>query len=382
MGSSFRISSYPYISPFFYCINVFELFLFYSSCIKKLKIVHLFSSMQAIILTGGFGTRLAPLTFTRPKSLLPLLNKPLIHHVIDSLPQGTDVILATNYKREAIEEYFTALGRPIIINDEPHPLGTGGAVKFADRYLQGTFLVMNGDIISSLNIRKFIKFHTEMKAAVSISLWPVENVEEFGVVDLKPNGRIMKFVEKPSRELAPSNLINAGAYILDKSIVEYIDDGFVSMERDIFPQVIFDGKRFCGYTFEGFWIDVGRPLSYLEAHWILMRRQGVDNVTGAGCDIQGRISGSCLGRNVTVGSGSRVLSSVVFDGVDIDKRSHIEECIVGEGCRIGRNVRLVQSIVGDGEVIGDNQSLKSMSVWTKPVPEGYPPGQIGNVVKE
>jgi len=339
--------------------------------------------MQAIILTGGFGTRLAPLTFTRPKSLLPLLNKPLIHHVVDSFPQGTDVILATNYGREAVEKYFTNIERPIIINDEPKPLGTGGAVKFAERYLQGTFLVMNGDIISSLNIRKFIKFHTDMKATASISLWPVENMEEFGVVDLKPNGRIVKFVEKPSRENAPSNLINAGAYCLDEKVLDYIDeDRFVSMEQDIFPQVITDGKRFCGYTFEGFWIDVGRPWSYLEAHWALMKRQGVQNVMDTSCDIHGRVSGSCLGSNVTVGPGTRVLSSVVFDGVDIDKRSHVEECILGEGCRIGRNVRLVQSIVGDGEVIGDNRSLENVSVWTKPVPDGYPPGQIGNVVGE
>ena len=339
--------------------------------------------MQAIILTGGFGTRLAPLTFTRPKSLLPLLNKPLIHHVVDSLPLGTEVILATNYKREAIEKYFSTLGIPIIINDEPKPLGTGGAVKFAQRYLQGTFLVLNGDIISSLNMRKFIKFHTDMKAAVSISLWPVENVEEFGVVDLKPNGRIVKFVEKPSREQAPSNLINAGAYCLDEKILDYINDNqFVSMERDIFPQVIIDGKRFCGYTFEGFWIDVGRPWSYLEAHWILMRRQNVENVMDPSCDIQGRVMGSCLGRNVTVGSKTRVFSSVVFEGAHIDKHSHVEECILGEGCQIGRNVRLVQSIVGDGEVIDDNRSLENVSVWTKPVPEGYPPGQIGNVVGE
>ncbi len=339
--------------------------------------------MQAIILSGGFGTRLAPLTFTRPKSLLPLLNKPLIHHVIDSLPPGTEVILATNYKRDAIEKYFSSLERPIIINDEPQPLGTGGAVKFADRYLKGTFLVMNGDIISSLNVRKFIKFHTGMKAAVSISLWPVENVEEFGVVDLKPNGRITKFVEKPSREHAPSNLINAGAYCLDEKVLDYIDAGrFVSMEQDIFPQVIIDGKRFCGYTFEGFWIDVGRPWSYLEAHWALMRRQGIESVVDSSCDVRGRISGSSLGKNVTVGSRASVLSSVVFDGADIDDRSYIEECILGEGCRIGRNVRLVQSIVGDGEVIEDNRSLQNASVWTKPIPEGYPPGQIGNVVTE
>ena len=352
-------------------------------CVKKLKEGYLFSFMQAIILTGGFGTRLAPLTFTRPKSLLPLLNKPLIHHVVDSLPPGTDVILATNYGREAIERYFRDRDISLHINDEPEPLGTGGAVKFAEKYIQGTFLVMNGDIVCSLNVRKFIKFHTERKATVSISLWPVENMEEFGVVDVKSNGRIVKFVEKPSRETAPSNLINAGAYCLDKTLLEYIDDDrFVSMEQEIFPQVIMDGKRFFGYTFEGFWIDVGRPLSYLEAHWILMQRQGVQNVIDRSCDIQGRVSGSCLGSHVTVKEGARVMSSVIFEGVHIDKRSHIEDCILGEGCRIGRNVRLVQTIVGDGEVIEDNQSLENASVWTQPVPPGYPSGQIGNVVGE
>lgn len=349
--------------------------------VKKLKQGSLFSSMQAILLAGGFGTRLTPLTFTRPKSLLPLLNKPLIHHVVDTLPPGTEVILATNYGRQAIEDSFSNRDISITMNDEPKPLGTGGAVKFAERFINGTFLVLNGDIISSLNIRKFIKFHTNKTATASISLWPVKNVEEFGVVDLKPNGRIVKFVEKPSRSEAPSNLINAGAYCLDEKILEYIDDeGFVSMEQDVFPRVIMDGRGFYGYTFEGFWIDVGRPRSYLEAHWVLMERLGVQNVIEGSCNIQGRVSGSCLGGNVTIASGSRVLSSVIFAGVDIDTRCHIEECVVGEGCRIGRNVRLVKSIVGDGEVIDDNSTLENASVWTKPVPEGYPSGQIGNVV--
>jgi mannose-1-phosphate guanylyltransferase len=173
--------------------------------------------MEAIILAGGFGTRLRPFTFTRAKSLLPILNEPMISHLIKTLPKKVDtVVLAVNYRREQIEDYFSKhdIGKTIIVNEEPEPLGTGGAVKYAEKYIVGSFFVLNADIICSLNLTEMLRFHERKKAVATISLWPVENVSEFGVVDIKKDGVITKFVEKPRAEDAPSDLINAGAYLL------------------------------------------------------------------------------------------------------------------------------------------------------------------------
>ncbi|MCK4902221.1 MAG: nucleotidyltransferase family protein, partial [Thermoplasmatales archaeon] len=166
--------------------------------------------MEAIILAGGFGTRLRPLTYTRAKALLPILNKPMVYYLITMLPKEVDkVILAVNYRKDQIEECLknNNFGKEIIVNDEPEPLGTGGAVKFAEKHVTGSFLVLNADIICSLNLDNLIDFHKKKNAVSTISLWPVENVSEFGVVDMKDDGNVIGFVEKPKPEDAPSDLI-------------------------------------------------------------------------------------------------------------------------------------------------------------------------------
>ena len=339
--------------------------------------------MQAVILAGGFGTRLAPLTYTRPKPMLPILNKPMIHHLIDSLPQETEIILATNYKTEQIKEYFEKLGREITINKEPEPLGTGGATKYAGHYIDGTFMVLNGDIISSLNVRKFIQFHKENRAMATISLWPVKNVWEFGVVDLKTDGRITKFVEKPRKEDAPSNLINAGAYCLEPEILDYIEDGkMVSMEKEIFPRIINEGKRFYGYTFNGFWIDVGRPSSYIEVNKILLERNGLENAVGERCEVDGRLEKSCIGNDTSIGKKSRVISSVIYENSTIGSNCIIENCIIGSDCNIGDNVVLRNIIMGDGEAAEAGQKFENEKIWQKTIPDGYPEKQVGNALAD
>jgi NDP-sugar pyrophosphorylase family protein len=339
--------------------------------------------MQAIILAGGFGTRLTPLTYTRSKALLPVMDKALIHHVVDSLPRGTELIVATNYRKEDLERYFSLQGIDVKINDEPMPLGTGGAAKYAEQYIDGTFLVLNGDIISSLNIRKFVKYHAKRGAMATISLWPVQNVAEYGVVDFSANGRIKKFVEKPSPEEAPSNLINAGAYCLEKEVLDYIElDRLVSMEQEIFPQLIMDGKPFFGYTFDGFWIDVGRPTSYLDANMIMLDRHDLTNFVGKESNIQGELLGSCIGNNVKICEKATVISSVIFDGAVVEDYVELENCIVGEGCRIGKKAKLRQVVIGDNEEIDNGVELSDTAIWTKPIPPGYPSGQIGNILRK
>jgi mannose-1-phosphate guanylyltransferase len=342
--------------------------------------------IEAIILSGGFGTRLRPFTFTRAKSLLPILNEPMISHLIKTLPKQVDtVILAVNYRRDQIEEYFCShdFGKNIIVNEEPQPLGTGGAVKFADRFITGCFFVLNADVIASLNLADMIRFHEKKKAVTTISLWPVENVSEFGVVDIKKDGTITKFVEKPKAEDAPSDLINAGAYLLEPQVLNYIEPGrLISMEKEIFPQIIQNTGRFFGYQFKGHWIDVGRISSYISVHTLLLEKQRKSFVTGDHCTIEGTLHQSCVGSAVHIGRNTRVESSVVFDDTTIAQDVTLDHCVVGEHCEIGDGAILRNVAVGDNERIDRGSRLDNVIVWNQPIPPGYPSKQIGNVIGE
>jgi mannose-1-phosphate guanylyltransferase len=342
--------------------------------------------MEAIILAGGFGTRLRPFTFTRAKSLLPILNEPMIAHLIKTFPKKVDtVILAVNYRREQIEEYFCThdFGKTIIVNEEPEPLGTGGAVKFAEKHIVGNFFVLNADIISSLNLTEMLRYHEHKKAVVTISLWPVENVSEFGVVDIKNDGKITKFVEKPKAEDAPSDLINAGAYLLEPQVLNYIEPGkLVSMEKQIFPQVIENTGRFYGYKFQGHWIDVGRISSYISVQKLLLEKQRKTYLTGEDCVIQGSLHQSCTGDKVIVDKKSKIQSSVLFNDVQVGKNVLLDHCVIGEHVRIGDDSTLQHVAIGDNEHIKPNTTLKDTIVWNQPIPPGYPNKQIGNVIGE
>ena len=341
--------------------------------------------MEAIILAGGFGTRLRPLTYTRAKSLLPILNKPMIIHILETLPSKIDkVILAVNYKKNQIEKYFKENyhGPKIIVNDEPKPLGTGGATKFAEKHITGRFLVLNSDIICSLNLNDMIKFHTKNKAVSTISLWPVENVSEFGVADVKDNGNIVGFVEKPKPEDAPSEFINAGAYCLEPEILDYIEPGrLVSMEKEIFPQIIKDTGRFFGFKFRGYWMDIGRISSYIDVHKFLMKKDKILNYQGKNCKINGILKESCLGDNVYIGKDSKLDSTIVYNNAIISENVNLNNCVVGENCKIGSYSDIRDTVLGDNEKVDEQTIMDNKAVWSQPIPKGYPDKQIGNPIE-
>jgi len=342
--------------------------------------------MEAIVLAGGFGTRLRPLTYTRAKSLLPILNKPMISYLIELLPKEVDkVILAVNYQKNQIEKYLKEenFEMDIVVNDEPKPLGTGGAVKFAEKHITGRFLVLNSDIICSLNLDDMIKFHMMKNAISTISLWPVENVSEFGAVDIKDNGNIVGFVEKPKPEDAPSEFINAGAYFLEPRVLDYIKTGrLVSIEEEIFPQIIKDTGKFFGFKFEGYWMDIGRISSYINVHKFLMKKNKIENYQGEHCEIHGALKDSCLGANVYIGNNSKLESTIVYDNARIEDNVVLCDCVVGENCKIRGFSNIKNSVLGDNEVIARNSVLNNELVWTKPVPSDYPDKQIGNVIEK
>ncbi len=309
--------------------------------------------MKAVILSGGFGTRMRPLTYTTPKPLLPIMNKPLIQHIVDSLPDVVDeVILAANYKIDLLREYFESneQEKKVRIVDEPEPLGTGGAVKNVEEFLNDTFFVINADIISSIDLEEYIKFYNDKDGVAAISAWDVDKPEEFGVFALDEDSRITKFQEKPNPWEAFSNTINAGHYILEPEVLELIPPGKkVSMEREIFPQLI--PKGFYGYRFEGYWIDCGRPSSFLKANRVLLdeyyKKHDVRHIVGdrsaVDCELGDHVS---VGVDCTI-EDCEISNSIIMDGVEIDSGCVIKNSIIGFDVIIEDGVKIIDSLVSD-----------------------------------
>lgn len=315
--------------------------------------------MKAVLLVGGMGTRLRPLTYRVPKPLVPVMGKPLMMHVIDSLPGEVDeTIVPVGYKRDVMEDYLrrNPPRRKITIVEEKEPMGTGGAVKNVEEYIDGPFLVINGDSISSLDMNRFIEYHREKKAFATISLWEVEDPTPFGVVDLDANGQIHRFQEKPNKTEAFSRLINAGAYALEYEALDYIGNGFVSMEREVFPRIVEKGMY--GLRFDGHWVDCGTRENLLNAFWTLMRErthEGVGNgshepgialtaVVEDGADITDAVIGpyAYISKGTVVGSSTKVESSVIF-----------HDARIGRGCTIKNSIIDADVTIPDGAIVSD-----------------------------
>jgi mannose-1-phosphate guanylyltransferase len=306
------------------------------------------------------GTRLRPLTYRLPKPLIPVLGKPLMMHVIDKLPKEVDeLIIPVSYKKEMMEEYLRKHHprRKVTLVDEPEPLGTGGAVKNVQKLIDGPFLVINGDSIWSLDVEKFVKFHRQKKAFVTISLWPVEDTTGYGVVDLDADQRIRRFQEKPKKEEAFSNLINAGMYALEYEVLDHIGKGFVSMEREVFPKVLDRGMF--GYRFDGYWVDCGKRENLLEAFWTLM---GKDTKS---IHKEAVFEGAVFNKPVVVKEKAVVTGAVIGPHAYISERavvgirSKVERSVVLEDARIGTRCTVIDSIIDAGVTLPDGSEIRS-----------------------
>ncbi len=318
--------------------------------------------VQLVVIAGGFGTRLRPLTLHRPKALVPLLNRPQILHVIDRLPPNCDrVIVAVNYMYDRVRDFFEALDTDVevVVVNEPEPLGTGGAIKNVEDHVTGTFAVANGDVVDTIDFPAFLTSHRKNMGVGSIGVWSVDDPTAFGVVALDGD-RITRFVEKPQETEAPSNLINAGRYLFEPDVFDFIDAGRpVSLEREVFPRLIPRGL----YAFRqaGLWSDAGTLPAYLEAQRLLLEAKGGRVAEGAeirwdvlepvlvadGCFVEAR-----LGPNVVLGRGCKLGRSVVrnaalFESVSVDDKVEIDGSIVGSGVGIGEGAIIRNSIVGD-----------------------------------
>jgi mannose-1-phosphate guanylyltransferase len=340
--------------------------------------------MNALVLAGGFGTRLRPLSCTRPKMLFPLANQALLDWTLKNLSDNgvETMILAVNYMAEAIVRYYgpTKFDVGIIYSREERPLGTGGPIKKASELLidDDPFLVLNGDIISDINYKRLISYHKEMGGLATIALIRVPDPTRYGAVELNEKNKVLRFVEKPERGTAPSNLINAGIYVLEKEVLDYIPEGRkVSTEKEVFPLLAKERKLF-GYEFKGLWVDIGVPESYLEANRLVLNKLG-GVIQGEECVIDKSVemlNPTCLGTGVRVdansiigpnasisdhvyiGKGCRIENSIIFPGVTIGDYSSVKNAIIGENATLERWVKVESnSLIGDYVTIIDGVTI-------------------------
>jgi NDP-sugar pyrophosphorylase family protein len=359
--------------------------------------------LKAIILAGGVGTRLRPLSCTRPKLLFPVLNKPLLDWTLERLAEtGVDgVTLALKYMAEAFMQRYgeSKHGIKISYSLEKTPMRTGGAIKYAEELIghEEPFLVLNGDIFTAIDYTALINKHKQNKAVATIALCRVEDPSRYGTVKLTNKNRITQFVEKAPLGKAPSNLINAGVYILHPEVFNYIPAGRpVSIEHEVFPKLAKEGKLF-GHEFKEVWIDIGKPADYLKANRAMLdaepkkRLLGKDAKLGEGTEFNDPVmvdSGVTVGRNTklgpyaiigrdaVLGRNVTIEHSVVFPEATISDNASVRGAVIGEAATIGKGATISEGcVIGDYVTVKDNIKISRdvtvcpSKVVTENVPE-------------
>ncbi|MFZ9565091.1 MAG: sugar phosphate nucleotidyltransferase [Ilumatobacteraceae bacterium] len=328
--------------------------------------------MRAVVLVGGFGTRLRPLTFTTPKPMLPVGHRPIVENLVRMLSSAgiDEVVLGLGFKPEPFMEAFpdgTCAGVRLHYAVEPEPLDTAGAIKFAASHagIEDTFVVVNGDVLTDLDVSTLIAFHRSSGAEATLHLTPVEDPSAYGVVAMAADGRVERFVEKPAPGTAPSNLINAGTYVLEASVLDRIESGRkVSIERETFPAIVADGRLFAMAT-DDYWIDTGRPEPYLQANLDmidgvrrLLRAAPVED--SAVVDASSTIRHSLVSGPARIGANSIVEDSVVLGSAMIGDNVRIRRSIVMG--RIESGARVVDSVIGLHGIVGPDVELANAFV--------------------
>ena len=339
--------------------------------------------MKAVIIAGGSGTRLRPLTYNTPKPMVPLFNKPFLQYQLELLKRHgiTEVIINLHYLSAVIKEYFgdgSELGLKITYSLEDKPLGTAGAVKLAEEYFDDEpLLVFNGDILTDLDLSALIAFHQEKKARATITMIRVTDPTAYGLIFTEDDGQVNRFLEKPSWDEATVDTVNAGIYVLDPSVFRYVPrNEAYSFERGLFPLLLQLNERVYGYTTDAYWLDIGSPVKYLQAHTdILMDRVKVEldaerqpgNVwVGKDVDIDptAEIRGPVyLGDRTKVRKRAKIKEfSILNAGVCVDDKAVLEHALIGEGSTIGEEAQLTRCIVGRNCTIGGSALMNSNSV--------------------
>jgi mannose-1-phosphate guanylyltransferase len=338
--------------------------------------------MKAVVLVGGEGTRLRPLTLSAPKQMLPIVGVPMIERVLAHLvSHGVDeAILSMGYLPNAFLQAYpegVAAGIALTYAVEPEPLDTAGAVRFAATFghVDDTFVVVNGDVLTDLDLSGLVAFHRQRRAEGTIALHPVPDPSAFGVVPTDPDGRVTAFVEKPPRDEAPTNEINAGTYVLEPSVLERIPAGVrVSIERETFPAMVRAGVLFARSD-DGYWLDTGTPADYLQAHHDLVAgRRGHqlnaglhDRGDGVYLEGESTIDGEVVGPSVIFGgceiaAGARVERSVVGAGSVVAAGAVVIDSVLMEGGHVAPGAKVAGSVLGPHATVGQRGDVRPLSV--------------------
>lgn len=338
------------------------------------------SNVDAVVLVGGKGTRLRPLTLSAPKPILPTAGLPFVTHLLSRIAAAgiKHVIMSTSYQPGVFEEEFgdgSKLGLEIEYVVEEEPLGTGGGIaNVADRLRHDTAMVFNGDVLSGADVGQLLDYHHDSDADLTLHLVRVGDPRTFGCVPTE-NGRVTAFVEKTQDP--PTDQINAGCYVFKRGLIDRIPRGrAVSVEREVFPALLSDGVAMCGYVDSSYWRDMGTPEDFVRGSADLVRgiapspalgeHRGEQLVHDGAAVAPGAVlvGGTVVGRGAEIGPGARLDGAVVFDGARVEAGSVIERSIVGFGTRVGPRALIRDGVIGDGADIGARcELLRGARVW-------------------
>jgi mannose-1-phosphate guanylyltransferase len=349
--------------------------------------------VQAVILVGGEGTRLRPLTSTLPKPIVPLVDRPFISFMLEWLRQHgvSEVIMSCGFLATSMRDVLgdgSAVGVRLRFVEEPDPRGTAGALKLAEPMLDERFLMLNGDVLTDIDLTSQLAQHEASGATATLALVPVADPSAYGVVLLNEDRSVRDFVEKPSSDRVQSNLISAGAYVLERTILELVPpDRNVSIEREVWPLLV--GAGLYGFPSDSYWLDIGTPARYLKATFDIIEGNVVTAVSerlgsdwlaiDESAEVHGRVippavigrgvhvaagahvgSLVVLGEDVTIGAGSIVERTVVLEGAQIGEACELRDCIVAAGCRLGARTQ-----ISGGAVLGEGVQIGADNVITR-----------------
>lgn len=346
--------------------------------------------LEAILLVGGQGTRLRPLTINTPKPMLPVAGVPFtVHQILRARDAGvTRIVLATSYKAEVFADFLASSsllgpdsGIEVVIATEESPLGTGGAIRYASTFLESgsgdPVLIFNGDVLTGLDIKALVAHHERSLSDVTLYLTRVQDPRAYGLVPTNADGEVLQFLEKPQTpEEIVTDQINAGCYVFTRSVIDHIpEDRVVSVERETFPQLLANSRRVSGVVDPGYWLDLGTPLAFVQGSVDLVRAIAPSPAVttpgdslvleGAEVDTSAVISGgTTVGVGAKVGANSVIDGSVIFDGAIVGAHCSISNSIIGAGAVIGDQCVIEGCVIGDHSVIGANNELREgVRIW-------------------
>jgi mannose-1-phosphate guanylyltransferase len=338
--------------------------------------------VKAVVLVGGEGTRLRPLTFDTPKPLLPIANRAFLDRQLEWLAaHGIDeVVLSLGYLPDAFEAHFAAHPAPMEVRFavEDDPLGTAGAIRFAAAGIDERIVVCNGDVLTTLDVSALVQFHVARGAEATIALTEVDDPSSFGVVPTRDDGEVVAFVEKPSPGKAPTHWVNAGTYVLEPSVLERIPPRLrLSVERETFPRMLAEPGRLYAMHSDAYWIDIGAPAQYVRAHAdVLGGATGATPIANAhellpGVWAQGHVelgpdavvvAPAVLGHGVIVDAGARIRASALGDGVRVGPDARVIRSVLHRDAVIGRGAEITDSVIGTGAVVHDGARVGAQSI--------------------